>query len=435
MKSADSIMPIILLELIAGIILISVILLSVVIIEDRLALLSLPSKTTVSAPASAVTTSPFMYNFTLALKDLEKKVDTLSAPTKAVLPSLATPSQDKIDKILQKRIDEITPKFENLEHKMQRFFAPRQDLKGITLKAVEGAVPLSPIVGELQKKVDFLSLEHEKTVTPTLTTLTDKIDQLLMARAKSIALQVEEENSHILYDDDVVDDDIWDNDSDRVNPDIFTLARDKPVIDVVKPTPVIKPFLVDKNITVPAIVEPPVAEPMVASTLSNFEVTKRVKNILAHYGIESTIDLRNNGLQLPPSFDFRFGSSELSEKQVAKTTILADALAEVFLCYANTKDKLIMEKCQQNSDPFVLNSVLLKVFSVGSNVGSERFKYNWDLATSRSINVLKVLVTARPELLTYTNTEGDSLFQTMAELPKTGAKRTRRMELQFNIPK
>jgi hypothetical protein len=427
MKVADSTMPIIFLELVAGIIFLSVIFLAVVLIEDRLGSLSLSSQPITATPTSDGGKSSVMEGWGAALATLEQKIDILSAQKKAVLPSLPTPSQDQIDAMLQKRLDEITPKFEALESNMQRLFAPRQDLGGITLKAVEGVYPLSPIVGDLQKKVDFLSLEHEKTISPTLTILTDKVDQLLLARAKSLALLVGEPENSSLINDEAIDDDIWDLESEESNPDISTLnaVNSVPLVDVSSPV-IVKPVLV---------VEPDMVKPTAVPTASELDVTKHVKDILAQYGVESTIDLGNNGLLLPAFFDFSFGSSELSQEQIGEISILADALTEVFLCYANTKDPMVMESCQKNQQPVTLKSVFLKVFSVGSNVGTQRFKYNWELANARSVKALKALVTARPDLLTYTNADGDSLFQTIAQLLKTGARRTRRMELHFVISK
>ncbi|MBF0380766.1 MAG: hypothetical protein HQL69_07100 [Magnetococcales bacterium] len=156
---------------------------------------------------------------------------------------------------------------------------------------------------------------------------------------------------------------------------------------------------------------------------------------MTQYGIETTIDPKNSGLKLSQFFDFALGSSELSEEQAGKMSVLADALAEVFLCYGNNADQLVMQSCQKTDRPVVLNSVYLKVFSRGGNVGTERFNYNWKLATARSLRVLQALVTARPDLLKYKNVEGNSLFQIKAELPKTGNRRSRRMELQFVISK
>ena len=119
--------------------------------------------------------------------------------------------------------------------------------------------------------------------------------------------------------------------------------------------------------------------------------------------------------------------------QTDKISKLADSLAEIFLCYANSLDERVMEMCQNSKNPVALNAVVIKVFSVGGNVGTKRFNYNWRLASSRSVEVLKAIVSARPDLLEFANRDGLSMFSSIAELTKIGANRSRRIELQFVV--
>ncbi|MBF0381828.1 MAG: hypothetical protein HQL69_12465, partial [Magnetococcales bacterium] len=236
MKVADSSMPIVLLQLVAGVIFLSVVSLSAVLVEERLNSSTVSSQNSVLVSPSDDTNPTFFVGFSATMAALEEKINDLSSQNRVVLPSNSSPSQSKIEALLQKRVDEINPKFENLEQNVLKLFALRDDLGGITLKAVEGDVPLTPIVDELQKKVDFLSLEHEKTISPTLTSLTDKVDQLLLNRARNLALLIKEDEQALYDNDDETEADIWDAQVVEANPDIATLAVVPPLPQPPPPT-------------------------------------------------------------------------------------------------------------------------------------------------------------------------------------------------------
>ncbi|MBF0357316.1 MAG: hypothetical protein HQL70_01840 [Magnetococcales bacterium] len=396
MKLGGDTAPTIFLELVAGLIFLSVIMVVASLAKTPPASVSKPHQTLKSTSVAAYS---------------EKS-------------ALANP----VDYILNTVLNQVMQRFQALDQKVDALVAVRDEhvfskVNTVTAKVAElrqsQQKNILPGVNELQRKIDFITLEHERYITPTIAGLSDHLANLSSINGVGIPA---------IGGGAIVDEDSGSGATGYIaEPEPVLLEEsslDPETVEVAKQATIIKSDLST------AVDPPPVVRKM-----SNLELAKRLQKVLARYGIGSTIGLNNNGLLLEEFFDFDIGSSFLPKDKRAKLSILADALSEIFLCYANSTDILVMAKCQGRSNPVGVSSVIVKAFSIGDNVGTERFNYNWRLASARSIEVLKAVVTSRPDLLEFKNREGLIMLKAVAELAKSGSKRTRSIELQFVIDK
>ncbi len=370
MKKLENAAPTVLLEVVAAAILLSVVM-TASVLADR--------------PVIMPTLSPFQAGhastgkvFLQKLALIENKIDQAFSGDGDAAPGF-TPAE--IKSVVDARIKAMMPGFEELDAKVQRLASRRDSSLAERFKALDDRVDalavegINPVVlDELRRKIAALSAEHDGQIAPTLKMLSKKVE-LLMQKADS---------------------------------------RSSVAVD---------------NVAGP---EAGAGDSPLTHTEAHIRLAMQAREVLARHGIESTIDPRNNRLQLPAYFDFGRGAATMSARQMEKIPQLADAMAEIFLCFANFTEPYLMEKCQNTKRPITLNGVLIKVFSVRGNVGTKRFKYNWRLAGSRSVQVLKALVEARQDMLDFANSHGASMFSAVAELTKT-AKRSRRVELEFVI--
>ncbi|MBF0444669.1 MAG: hypothetical protein HQL68_03705 [Magnetococcales bacterium] len=404
MKLSDNTIPIVLLELVAGVIFLLVVLVSIWLVENRVITLS-ASPPAVMLPSFIPSTSgggDREKAITSALVALEKRVGNLLLEQKKISLPMPDIKHEQLVKLIDDRLAQINPRLADLDGKMDSLLLSRDDVLEGKIKELDDKIEslikdrnkyTTPLLGELNRKAGALFLDHDIYISPILKVLNEKVDLLLLEREKSLGM--------------ITDD-----------------TGNKPI----NPVRIVSEELnLPKKETVPPQIDLPksVIEP------NNENILLSIQEILTRYDIKSIINQAKNGLTLSNEFDFELGSSSLSDKQSERLARIADALTEILPCYTNSSDSLVMERCQGRRSPVGLDVILIKGFSVGDNVGTERFKYNWKLANTRAIQALKALVTSRPDLMEFSNRAGDSLFKSMAQMTKTGAKRSRRIELQF----
>ncbi|MBF0453970.1 MAG: hypothetical protein HQL72_04020 [Magnetococcales bacterium] len=407
MRLSENTVPIVMIELIVGLVFLLVILVSASLVKDRIVSLSHePEKTLVTPPPSeSQSRAETLLMPTLAA--LENKVDSLSQEESQPAQPLRGRPPNKIEGLLERHVEKIVPRFEALNKKMDALLVDQEAIMVKKLAELDSRIEslklkerdtASPLLGELSQKAETLSYEHDTVIAPTLKALNEKVDLLLG-----------EEGS------------VSPSSFDRAASPAEESARHAPSLAV--PTPRPRAILA---------VEPS-AEPSGVPGIT--KILQQLQTILSQYGIVATLHSDRNAMGLPQIFDFERGSSTLSERQLTAFARLSQALGAVLPCYANLAERGLLERCSHAPDSVKLDTVFIKGFAAGDTVGTERFSYNWRLANGRSIQVLKALLIAQPNLVMLTNPEGASLFEAIGEHTDAQRGRSRRVELQFSIAK
>ncbi|MBF0194076.1 MAG: hypothetical protein HQL71_05935 [Magnetococcales bacterium] len=384
MKSFDNTIPFVLLELVVGAVFLLAIIVAVPLLQDRVDTMSAISVTATTGADSA------KYNAIkeesraalLTLNALSKRVDSL-LNTNKVEDALA--NQQKINKkfqvefneALNQRIQPILTRFDELDREIESYFSAieaarvaklsRKDAKN-ELALDDNDEKLLPMFMELNKKTDYLLSEHENNILPTLIRLNDNLDLLMQESGKPIH-----------------------------------------VVKKLQKTTVVP--LLKKGATI--------------------KVLRSIQATLKEFNIETHIGPGGGSLLLSNFFDFNRFATTLNDDQVAGLYRLADALAKILPCYAKPAPGEVLEKCSTKPSKIGLDALMVQSFSLGGNVGTLRINYNSNLANTRSIYILKTLLTARPDLLKYFNAKGSPLFVAVGKLALTEDVRSRMIVFQF----
>jgi hypothetical protein len=415
MKLSNQTVPTLMLELIGGILLLLAVLLFSSGVNNRGFTLS-PS---ISTPLffSVNPVSPLAIGGQRALSllaVLEKKIVALDRLQKKAVLSLDNRAPSALSPESEMALGQISPKLEVIKESMGRLLESQNEIlasevdrldERVNTLLLERKKNFPPLVGELSKKTDLLLLEYNTTIHPALVVLREKVDLLLLEKEATPSLIPEFSPPSQGYEEE---------------PPWVTRGYTATRIAIA-----------NGDLPPPQEAEHFSRSPLINSRGSGAGIPRYIQDILRQNGIDSTIDPAHNGLQLSPFFDFERGSSTLSQKQVEKITHLAGTLVEIFPCYAQSSDPAILNRCHNRRSPIGLDSVVIQGFSTGGIVGSRRFNYNWRLAYARSSAFLKAIVTARPDLMDFSNEEGRSLFKVSAKLIKAGDPQARRVEIKF----
>ena len=318
-----------------------------------------------------------------------------------------------------------------VEYHLQPIFSRFADLDAVLVSRISGLNdPLMVRLQELDDKVESIFRERQKYFYPLLAELNKKTDSMLLEHKTAISPAL-----------------------DRLNSEINALFRE--LGHVVERPPVqlidsgseddssVEIEIVDVDVDMPQEELPDSPAPSIPSTSrvpvlvkgANKQVLRSIQDVLAEYQLKSNIGPGGGSLLLTDFFDFRRFADTLNEEQVAKLGRLADALAEILPCYSKSSDALVMEKCREGRSPVGLDIVLVQSFSLGGNIGTLRVNYNSRLANTRSVYILKTLVTARPDLLKFFNSRGSPVFDAVGKLAPSDDERSRRIVLQFIMEK
>jgi hypothetical protein len=384
MKSFDNTIPFVLLELVVGAIFLLAILVAVPLLHDRMDSMSAirVAVSTDANPAKSMKTQEENKAALLALNALVKRVDSLLEARRTGIAGASSQTnnidyQAKLEVILEKRLQPILTRFDELDREIESHF----NVLDAALVADHSVVDnnsastsseedddLLPMFVELNKRTDSLLSEHENNILPSLMKLNDNID-LLMQESEKVSQTIKE-----------------------------------------LPSTTVVPVL---------------------KKAANSKVLHSIQAILKEFQIESEIGPGGGSLLLSNFFDFNRFATTLNDKQVNGLSRLADALAKILPCYAKPATGDVVERCSLEPSKVGLDALMVQSFSHGGNVGTLRINYNSNLANARSIYVLKILLTARPDLLKYINTKGSPLFIAVGKLALAKDVRSRRIVLQF----
>lgn len=457
--------PFIVLELVAGVIFLLVVVTTVSLLNSRVATQLPPSLPIATANQDGVAIST-----DAALGALGKRVDALyAAQNGAVVSGFKQPGDNMIG-VLDNHLQQLAPRFENLDKKIDFLLAQRQDDVAQKIKELNDRVKILlgggsgfglTEVDELNKKVDSLIHEQDAVISPVLQGLHDKINILLGGR------ELEPDNGGDIRPTQPAVAAIS-----PTPPEVATVPAGQPAVAAV---PAMQPATAEVSAVQPFDFastvdgQPLVAEAVVgningaayqqrvpdnaavnrnnrkvdtvaeflapAAAESGLGILRSFQDVMAGHDVGATIDENNSRLRLPVFFDFKSGSATLNPEQVVGMARVADALAEVLPCYADSSNALFKQACLSGRGPIRVRAIHVKGFAGGGGVGTQRFNYNWRLANTRSLNALKTLIRNRPELLSFTNREGNSLFKAVGEQMQGSDKRSRRVELRLIMAK
>ncbi|MBF0456203.1 MAG: hypothetical protein HQL72_15470 [Magnetococcales bacterium] len=415
MKSSDKTIPIVLLELVAGVFFLLVILVMAPLLSDRIDALSTARSPELAGPPPILSlqqAAEAEIPAIAAMNALEKKVDALLNQRREPMLTLSEPKPGEYEALIEGYLQQFAERFEALEKNMDARLSNPEDPLAIQFKLLEDKVNAlvgvegpqkSPKLDDLNRRVDFLLHENETNTLPTLGILSEKIDKLIQERSQRDTLAREQA---------------------YLEP---PPAPQQPLSDPARP---VLPALSAVGMTKQ---EPLIDIEQIPSTFDEprEKVLRSVQAVLFDHQIETSINHQTSSIQLPEFFDFSLGSSTLSSEQVDRLAGLADALADLLPCYTQSSQRLVQEKCPYGRNSVPLDFILINSYSIGGNVGTLRINYNSRLANARSVYILKTLVTARPDLLSFFNKEGNALFDAVGKLAPVGERRSRRTVIQF----
>ncbi|MBF0447875.1 MAG: hypothetical protein HQL67_06710 [Magnetococcales bacterium] len=410
MKYSNNTIPIVFLELVAGILFLVLVLVATSLIETRISRMSQSSQSALAQARLDIEINQKIKaereQTLLALSALEKRVDSLLNNKNALPAHQSVPTQQQIESILAEHLQQLAPRFETLHKKLGAIQSNREEALIAKVIALDEKInslmldrkrAITPTLSALNKKADQLFLEQDSFVAPILKMLNSKMDLLLQDEDHRLVVGVTPKEGSGSFNTDL--------DSAYFPYPVSTLGQtaDNPSTDN---TPVV-------------------------TSRTHKALLKKLDEKMEENRLQAVINLNRGGIQLPKQFDFQHRSSLLSPGQLDYVAKAADALAEILPCYARTTTFVSSLDCSHNPAGKTLQAINIVGYSTGENVGSARFNYNWQLATARSTQLLKALVTLRPDLLEFRDKSGNSLFKAIAELIKVGDSRSRRVELQF----
>jgi hypothetical protein len=379
MKSFDNTIQFVLLELVVGAVFLLAILVAVPMLHDRV-----DSMSAIGVVVSTDTNSVKYMKAQeerkaalLALDAIVKRVDRLLEANRAGVVGGSSQtanidSQSDLEGILEERLQPILTRFDELDREIESHFLTVADLSEVGSNSASALNDkdddLLPMFVELNKRADSLLSEHENNILPSLIRLNDNIDLLLQESKRA--------------------------------------------------------SLANKNLPSTTVVP-------VLKKAANSKVLHSIQAVLKEFQIESQIGPGGGSLLLSNFFDFNRFATTLNDKQVSGLSRLANALAKILPCYAKPATGDVVEKCGVEPSNIGMDAMMVQSFSHGGNVGTLRINYNSNLANARSIYVLKILLTARPDLLKYFNAKGSPLFIAVGKLALTQDVRSRRIVLQF----
>ncbi|MBF0126922.1 MAG: hypothetical protein HQM02_06890, partial [Magnetococcales bacterium] len=156
---------------------------------------------------------------------------------------------------------------------------------------------------------------------------------------------------------------------------------------------------------------------------------------LAAQGVQTEVDETGGRIFLPQGLTFAYGSAKLPDQGGKELNSLAKTLKKILPCYARSK-KAARTACPQGEKAGKLDSVLIDGFAHTADMGSIRFRYNWLLATSRSLQTFVNMTQKEPELHALTNDRDQSLFRITGHastVSRQHPKYPRRVELRFRM--
>ncbi|MBF0380957.1 MAG: hypothetical protein HQL69_08060 [Magnetococcales bacterium] len=382
MKSFDNTIPLVLLELVVGAIFLLAILVSVPLLHDRVDSMSaiglaVPTDTESEQYKKAKEESKAAV---AALRTVIKRVDDLTKANKAAKESRVqlaknSGSQEEVEEAINQHLKPVLSRFDALENRIESHFSTLKEAADAAIaKKDEGEAieskedDLLPLFAKLNNRTDSLLSEHENNILPNLIRLNDNIDILMQESQRDTQIK-----------------------------------RGLPRTTVV---PVLKKGADNK-------------------------VLRSIQATLKNFNLESKIGPGGGSLLLSDFFDFNRFATTLNDQQVAGLAKLADALAMILPCYTKPAPGEVVKECQTARSKIGLDAVMIQSFSLGGNVGTLRINYNSNLANTRSIYILKILLTARPDLLKYFNSKGSPLFVAVGKLALTEDVRSRKIVLQF----
>ncbi|MBF0448139.1 MAG: hypothetical protein HQL67_08075 [Magnetococcales bacterium] len=396
-------------ELLAGVIFLLVLLISVPLLIERSALLSAGSfslQPTSSLPVtqqsgphqSSVPQSTVqiigLKPVSAAIKAIEAKLDRLEQADPPPSQPPATPAQGGVDSLLQNHLQRIEQQFDTLDQGVVALLEEQKKKLDAKLESMDHKAAsliedqpdeLTPFVSELMRKADYYSQEQEMKISPILRELDEKMSRLLQER-----------------------------DSQRLPAPTFPVAQ----VD-------------DNESQTIGAGDMAILEEAPPEKGADEQTLRQIQAALSRYHIDSTIDIRMGSVVLAQPLDFDRGLAYLYESQMERLSQLADALVGILPCFVASPGPALEASCLEGRAPVGLDAILIRSFSAGGNVGTIRINYNLKLANTRSVFIMKGLITARPDLLQFANRQGSSLFDAVGKLAPVGDRRSRRTELHF----
>ncbi|MBF0439905.1 MAG: hypothetical protein HQL93_12410 [Magnetococcales bacterium] len=176
--------------------------------------------------------------------------------------------------------------------------------------------------------------------------------------------------------------------------------------------------------------EPPITP---AQAAARNELIAHIRAELASQGVQTEVDEPGGRIFLPQGLTFSYGSSKLPTQGGTEINRLAKALKKVLPCYAKGATQT---QCPKGEKSGQLDAILLDGFAHTADMGSTRFRYNWLLATSRSLQTFVSLSQTEPELNALKNEKDQSLFRITGHASASARqhpKYPRRVELRFRM--